>query len=125
WESGALIVLKEPTITSWLNGVVSAPLPRTSCRPGGSDCMPIATVFGFRITLFVSVRPEESVAVRISSRCEGYSWSGPSKDPLETPTKSWIGWMWQVAGQWCRSSDQVSADAGSGPSLASVAEPEK
>src|SRR4051794_8266887 len=46
-------------------------------------------------------------------------------EPLATPLKSWIGWVWQFDGQWCMITDHDSAEAGSVPSWASVAEPRK
>ena len=72
----------------------------------------------------MSVSPPASVAVRRSSRCDGYSWSGAANEPLATPAKAWIGCAWQFDGQWCMTSSQLSALAGSVPSSASVAEPE-
>ena len=65
----------------------------------------------------------------VSSRCDGYSWSWPLNEPDATPAKSSSSCTWQLPGssgaQWWRSSDQLSALAGSVPCCASVAEPEK
>src|SRR5205814_2844339 len=62
-----------------------------------------------------------------SSSQHGYAWSGAVSDPLETPLTVSITCVWQSVGvkQWWRISDQLSADAGSVPSCASVAWPEK
>ena len=83
----------------------------------------IETVFGSSRSDSVSLSPPESVAVSRSSRWEGYSWSGAVKEPLATPGKLWSGWVWQLDGQWLRIRLHESAEAGSGPSCASVALP--
>src|ERR687892_41225 len=70
------------------------------------------------------VEPPASVAVRRSSRCEGYSWSGATKLPFAVPAKVWSGCSWQVEGQCCITRDHESADAPSVPCWASLAWPE-
>ena len=47
----------------------------------------IVVVRGNSTTLFEPVRPVESVAVSVSSRDAGYSWSGATNEPLATPLK--------------------------------------
>jgi hypothetical protein len=64
------------------------------------------------------------VAVRRSSRWDGYSWSGALNEP-PAPLKDCSGWVWQLDGQWCRITVHESAEGGSGPSWASVAAPAK
>ncbi len=121
----ALIVLTEPTITVRVNGVgATAPFQAIS-RPVGFDANVRSTVCGFRRTLVVVLAPSESVAVRRSSRCDGYSWSGALNDPLATFGNVWIGCAWQFDGQWFMTSSHDRDAAGSVPSCASVAEPEK
>ena len=73
----------------------------------------------------VLVSPPESVAVSLSSRYDGYSWSGAVNEPDATPAKVCTGCEWQLEGQCCMTSSQVRADAGRVPSCVSVAEPEK
>ena len=46
-------------------------------------------------------------------------------EPLSTPLKLRIGWVWQFEGQWCMISDHVSADAAIARPWASTAWPEK
>ena len=73
------------------------------------------------------VSPPGSVAVRVSSRYEGYSWSGALKLPEATPSQLWTGcwWQWPASSQWLRTSDHDRAEAGRVPLWASVAPPEK
>ena len=63
------------------------------------------------------------MAVRVSSRYDGYSWSGAANDQDETPLTVCSTCAWQLDGQCCRVSRQDSADAGSTPSCWSVACP--
>ena len=44
-------------------------------------------------------------------------------EPPATPAKDCSGWVWQFDGQWWRIRSQLSREAGSGPSWASVAPP--
>src|SRR5919197_6778741 len=127
---GALTEFAEPTTAVTENGVVrGASLTTRSLRtrPPGLVLNVSTTVFGSSRTLVVEVSPPESVAVSCSSSQQGYSWSGAVKDPLEAALMFWIRCVWQSVGvkQWCRITDQLSADAGSAPSCASVAWPEK
>jgi hypothetical protein len=71
-----------------VKGVAALPPLRTSCRPEGLVANVRLTVWGWSVTLAVLVRPPESVAVKTSSRLDGYSWSGAVNEPLATPTKS-------------------------------------
>src|SRR4029453_3434388 len=119
------MVLVEPTITVWLNVAVPWVPLTVSFRPPGVVWKVSATVRGSSRTDLVSVRPPESRTVSWSSRYDGYSWSGAVKLPDLTPWKLWSWCWWQLDGQWLRTRFQVNADAGSGPSCASVAEPEK
>ena len=93
--------------------------------PAGLDWNVRSTVCGSSWTDVEAVRPFASVAVSWSSRYDGYSWSGAENEPLATPGIVWIRCVWQFDGQWWRMSVQVSASAGSFPSWASVACPEK
>ena len=79
---------------------------------------------GCNITDVLEIEPWESRAVRISSRWEGYSWSGAENEPLATPSHVWIGCVWQLDGQWCMTSDQERRRARQRAVLGSVAEPE-
>src|SRR5688572_24260440 len=81
---GALMELLEPTITVRLKGVACVRPLMPTWSPPGLVAKLSATVLGWSVTLRVCVRPPESVAVRRSSRCDGYSWSGATKDPAET-----------------------------------------
>ena len=94
-----------------------AVLPTASCSPAaptGTSARPSAGRAG-RVS--VSVRPPESVAVRRSSRCDGYSWSGAVNEPPATPAKVWIGCVWQFDGQWCRIERPGERRGGQGPVL--------
>ena len=63
-------------MTVRLKGVaVASESPTTNCKPAGSDWKFNCTAWGSSRTVLVSVRPLESVAVSLSSRYEGYSWS--------------------------------------------------
>src|SRR5918994_1216948 len=109
-------------------GVVdSAPFTTSFSPAAGSDRKLSSTVWGSRRTLLVSVKPPESVAVSLSSRYEGYSWSGAVNVPLATPENVSHTCSWQVSavGQWCTIHSQDSAEAGSAPSSPSLALPEK
>src|SRR5262245_59370643 len=127
---GALTEFAEPTTTVTEIGVVrgaSFTARSLRTRPPGLVLNVSTTVFGSSRVLVVNVSPPESVAVSRTSSQHGYSWSGAVNDPLETPLVVWIRCVWQSLGvkQWCMISDQLSADAGSVPSCASVAWPEK
>ena len=116
----------EPTITVRENGATDEALPTVSLRPAGVSNVR-TTVRGSRRMLSVSVSPPASVAVRRSSRCDGYSWSGAVNDPVACPAYDCSGWAWQFVSskQWCMMSDQESDEAGSVPCCASDAAPEK
>jgi hypothetical protein len=73
-------------ITVRVNGVVPAALPTASWSPLGLDWNARLTVCGSSRTVFESVSPPESVAVRVSSRYDGYSWSGAPNEPEATPS---------------------------------------
>jgi hypothetical protein len=60
-------------MTVSVNGVVPVIGPTLSCRPVGALWNVRSTVWGSRFTLAVLWRPELSVAVRRSSRYDGYS----------------------------------------------------
>ena len=68
WGDGAVMRCEPPTITERLNGVAEELLSKATSRPEGFVAKPRLTVLGWSTTLLVSVRPEESVAVRMSSR---------------------------------------------------------
>jgi hypothetical protein len=85
----AEIEFADPTITVRVNGAVADEAFTTSWRPAGDDANVSSVVIGFRLTLVVCDRPPESVAVSRSSRCDGYSWSGATKDPPATPGQDW------------------------------------
>jgi hypothetical protein len=64
----ALTELVEPTITVREKGAVACVLPAASFNPVGLVRKLSTTVLGSSLTLFVSVSPPESVAVRRSFR---------------------------------------------------------
>src|SRR5690242_16460029 len=111
-------------ITVRANGVVEAVGPTASSMPDGTEVKLRVTVFGSSLTDVEALRPLESVAVNVSRRYDGYSWSGAENDPLATPSNVWSGCVWQFDGQCQMSTDQCSAEGGSVPSSASVAPPE-
>ena len=82
-----MMVFFEPTITVRVNAALEAVEPTTSDSPPGLVWKLNCTVFGSRRSVLVLVRPPESVTVSLSSRYDGYSWSGAMKLPLETPAK--------------------------------------
>ena len=94
-------------------------------RPVGTVANPIDTVRGSRFRVTDALTPLLSVAVNVSSRCDGYSWSGGSNEPLATPSNVWMTWVWQFDGQCFRTSVQVSMSSARAPSSASLAEPLK
>ena len=98
WGDGALTELLEPTITVRVNGVAPESLPTARLRPGGVDSKRSSTVRGSSRTDSVSVRPLASVAVSLSTRWDGNSWSGAANEPEATPAKSWIWCVWQFCG---------------------------
>jgi hypothetical protein len=63
-------------MTMRLNVAVVVELPTVSRRPPGVVWNVRTTTCGSSPTLTLSVKPPESVAVRVSSRYDGYSWSG-------------------------------------------------
>ncbi len=108
-------------MTVRMKGVVDdAPLT-ASCKPAGVDEKVSPTVMGSSRTVFVAVRPPASVAVSVSSRCEGYSWSGALNDPPATPGHVWMVWLWQFDGQCCITRVHDSPDAGRLPCSGSLA----
>ena len=123
---GAEAVSVDPAITVDVNGVAAVlEKPRVNCRPAGREVTVTGTVRGSSRRLTVVVRPSESVAVRRSSRCDGYSWSSATKDPV-APLHDCTGcaWHWSPSPQWFRITVHSRADADNVPSWASVAEPE-
>src|SRR4051812_13140109 len=119
----ALIELVDPAITVRENGVRCWVPPTVSIAWPGLEVKLSVTVFGWRSIVFVPVRPVESVAVSVSCRYDGYSWSGATNDPAATPGKSWTLWVWQGAfGAPGRvGSPPDSAEGGSWPSWAAAA----
>ncbi len=102
----ALSEFVEPTMTVRVKGVVEEMVLTASCKPGGrggeaeDDRLRIEAQGGRRADA-----PPASVAVSLSSRYEGYSWSGALKEPLATPGQLWIVCEWQLEGQcWMRRS---------------------
>jgi hypothetical protein len=85
------MLLVEPTITVRVNADFDVVLPTVSDNPPGVLWKVRTTVLGSSLSTLVSVRPPESVAVSLSSRYAGYSWSGAVKLPLATPAKLCIG----------------------------------
>src|SRR5215470_2239916 len=111
-------------MTVRLNGATALPESTDSRSPGGSVRSGRSTGSGSSRSVLVAVWPAGSRAVSTSSRYDGYSWSGAANRPPATPGKSWIGWVWQLLGQWYITTDQLSAAAGSGAPVPSVACPE-
>ena len=68
----ALTELVEPWMTVRLNGAVPAAPPTTSCSPVGADWKVSVTVRGSSWSDVDAELPAESVAVRTSSRYDGY-----------------------------------------------------
>ena len=87
WGEGALTELLDPMITVRVNGVAWLVEPTASCSPGGLVWKVRLTVCGSSRTVSVSTRPPGSVAVRVSSRYDGYSWSGAVKLPEAVPVQ--------------------------------------
>ena len=82
WVSGVAIVFDDPTIT-WVEiGAAPPAEPFDTLIPGGSVATVSIVVSGSSWRDVVTALPSESVAVNLSSRWEGYSWSGAVKDPL-------------------------------------------
>src|SRR5215212_1331316 len=125
--SGALRLSREPANTVTVVGATTVPSPTPMDTPSGSESTVIATVFRSIRWVTESLRPVESVAVRVSSRYEGGSWSGTVNVSSATPDQVPIRCWWHVVAdeQWCRTSAQASADAARSPSWGSVAVPEK
>ena len=69
--SGALMVLREPTITVREKEVVDATAPKTSGSPLGVVWKLSAVVCGSRRRVWLLLSPPESVAVRVSCRYDG------------------------------------------------------
>src|SRR5918993_2555577 len=109
-----------------VKGVVLTVEPTASCIPLGWVSNPSSTVRGSRRTCVEPAAPAESVAVRTSSRYDGYSWSGATNDPCSWPATVEMTWVWQldVSAQWCITNDHVSLDGASRPSSGSSARPE-
>ena len=111
--------MREKGVVAWLP-------PTTSFSPVGSAWKLNSTVCGSSRTLSVSVKParvssgqaelqvRRVLVVRRDERAAGHT-----GEVLH-------GCSWQFRhGQWCRTSDQDSVEAGSVPSCWSLAEPEK
>ncbi len=69
--AGAFTEFVEPTITVRSTGAAPLIGPTPTCNPLGSVSNVNVVVFGYRKTLFVSVKPLPSVAVSCSSRNVG------------------------------------------------------
>jgi len=69
----AVTEFDEPTITVLLNGAVDDCELTASVSPAGDVWKLRTTVCGSRRTVCVAVVPKVSVAVRLSSRYDGYS----------------------------------------------------
>jgi hypothetical protein len=88
---GALTERVDPRIAVRVNGATWLVDPTASDSPAGLDPKVRATVCGSSRRTCVLVRPPASVAVRRSSRYDGYSWSGATKLPLAVPENVWSG----------------------------------
>jgi hypothetical protein len=116
------MVFFDPTITVRVNGVVWAVDPTVSWSPGGLVWKVRLTVWGSSRTVSVSLSPPGSVAVRVSSRYDGYSWSDAVKLPEAGRVPLWAslappeklirsptfqcrlepGWRWWPSAGCCR-----------------------
>src|SRR5258705_9825841 len=91
---------------------------------------PVGAVWKLRTTVCGSSRlvtdacvPRLSVAVSVSSRYDGYSWSGALNMPLAMPGHVCSWCVWQLDGQCWITRLHDSADAGSLPACAAGAAP--
>ncbi len=116
---------KEPLITSRVKGAVDVVAFTASWSPVGAVANERMTVSGCSSRVVDALAPWASVAVSVSSRWAGYSWSGPKKDSLATPGKESPGWLWQLDGQWRIVTCHDSRLGGTLPSWASEADPLK
>jgi hypothetical protein len=82
-----------------LYGVALVPYAVATRSPVGVDWKLRSTVTGCSSTLVVPVVPVASVAVKRSSRYEGYSWSGAVNVPDATPEIVWMTCVWQPVEQ--------------------------
>ena len=76
------MVLLDPMITVRVKVAVAWDPFTASLRPPGVLWKVSTTVRGSSRRVRVPVSPPESVAVRVSSRYDGYSWSGAVNEPL-------------------------------------------
>src|SRR5215210_7925519 len=107
-----------------VNGAAAATPLTLRERPGVEVWNVSGTPCALMVRLTEAVAPLLSVAVRVISIDDGYSWSGAANEPDATPfTVKNGGWVWQFDGQWMSAALQDSPDAGTVPSWASVAEP--
>ena len=74
-------VLAEPSITVAVTGAAPLSEPSDTVIPGGSLVAVTSTVRGSSWRDTVAVLSFESVAVSLSSRWDGYSWSGATNVP--------------------------------------------
>src|SRR5687767_10848616 len=93
-------------------GVVETRLFTASWSPVGCVAKDRNTVSGCSCSDVDALAPFASVAVSVSARCAGYSWSGAENDPLATPGKDWRGCVWHVDGQCIRTRSHESRLAG-------------
>ena len=109
----------DPTMTVRVNGVAASDcVPTTSDRPVGTDWNVRLTVRGSSRSVVLACRFDESVAVRVSSRYDGYSWSGAAKEPPATPVQVWTECVWQFDGQCWMTSAHDRRARGQGVALA-------
>ena len=80
----------ELTMTVFVTGAVAVVSFRPRPKPEGLLLNVRFTVLGLTMTLVALSVPEESLAVSLISREDGYSWSGATNDPLEIPVKVWM-----------------------------------
>src|SRR3954463_9162981 len=80
----AVMEFCEPMMTVRWNVVVDAVALTARDRPLGTDWNVRTTVCGSSRRVTDAVVPKLSVAVSVSSRYDGYSWSGALNDPEAT-----------------------------------------
>src|SRR5213083_2887347 len=93
--SGALMLLRDPMITVLVNVVVPLVPLNVSCALLGSEVKVRTTVLGSRRSVVEPVSPPESVAVKVSSMYDGYSWSGAKNESPAVPVQLCRKWVWQ------------------------------
>src|SRR6185503_7984788 len=103
-------------ITVRVNGAVDVAAFTASDSPLGIVWKLSTTVWGSSRRVTEDCVPKLSVAVSVSSRYDGYSWSGALNEPLATPVQVWTRWLWQADGQCWITRLQDRAESGSWPS---------